>query len=40
MGYVITRPFQAGALSGSLRVVVQDRVTGSSGSVTIPAGKS
>jgi hypothetical protein len=39
-GYVIRRPFPAGSLTGELRVVVQDRVTGDAGSVRVAIGKS
>jgi len=37
-GYVLRRPFPAGGLTGELRVVVQDRVTGDAGSVRLPIG--
>jgi VWFA-related protein len=35
-GYRIRRPYPAGQLTGALRVVVQDRVSGDIGSVTLP----
>ncbi|HEX4274362.1 MAG TPA: VWA domain-containing protein [Bryobacteraceae bacterium] len=39
-GYLIRRPFAAGELTGELRIVVQDRVTGNAGSVRLPIGKA
>jgi hypothetical protein len=38
-GYVLRRPFAAGPLTGELRVVVQDRTTGDTGSVRLALGK-
>ena len=37
-GYPIRRPFSAGDLTGELRVVVQDRVTGEEGSLRLQIG--
>jgi VWFA-related protein len=38
-GYMVRRPFEANQLTGELRVVVQDRVTGDAGSVSLRIGK-
>jgi VWFA-related protein len=38
-GYSMKREFSAGGLVGNLRIVLQDRITGQAGSVTVAIGK-